>query len=126
VSSQTRVAVRVRGAILLVGLALFCGYGFSASYELGSPDVFHVLYGAAGVAVVTGAVWLVFPVGRGKSSLTGPADPHAPTPWRPMRLAALLSLFSLWAITTGNPANLGLLPLPLFLPPIPAEPRTQP
>lgn len=64
-SSQIRVAVRVVGAILLVGLTLFCGFGFLASFEPGFgtfPNVFHALYGAAGVLAVAGAVWLVIPV----------------------------------------------------------------
>jgi hypothetical protein len=60
-SSQIRVAVKLLGAILLVGLALVCGFGFLASYELGSLNVWHAIYGGIGVAGVMGAVWLVFP-----------------------------------------------------------------
>ena len=59
--SQIRVAVQVLGAMLLIGIALFCGYGFLASFELGFPNVFHFLYGTAGLATLLGAAWLVHP-----------------------------------------------------------------
>jgi hypothetical protein len=105
---QIRVAAKLLGAILLVGLALFCGFGFLASNELGFPNGWHALDGAAGVAALLGASWL------GVSA------------WRPFRLAALGSLFSLLAITTENRGYLLFLLFLLFLLPIPAKPRPEP
>jgi hypothetical protein len=66
------VAARILTAILLVGVALFCGFGFLASYELGFPNIFHLLYGLAGVAALLGAVWLV--VWPGPSSGQAPRE----------------------------------------------------
>jgi hypothetical protein len=115
-SRTTLAAGRVVGATLLVGLALFCGYGFLASYELGFPNVFHALYGATGVGALLVAAWLVWT-----------EDPHRQTFWRPARLAALFCLFSLLAIPTGNLLYLGFLLFLLFLaPPFPVTPRAQP
>jgi hypothetical protein len=69
-SNQVRVAAKLLGAILLVSLALFCGYGFLASFEPGFgkfPNVFHAVYGAVGAAALMGAVWLgLVQVGRGQ------------------------------------------------------------
>jgi hypothetical protein len=123
-SSQNRMAAKLLGAILLVGLALFCGYGFLASYELGFPNVWHAIYGGTGVAAVIGAVWLIFPAL--KSMITGTADPQWAGYWRPLRLAAFFSLFSVVALMTGNFANLAFLLFLLFLLPVPSKRRTQP
>jgi acyl-CoA synthetase (AMP-forming)/AMP-acid ligase II len=51
-SGRARVAARLLAAVVLVGVALLCGFGFLASFELGFPNVFHALYGAAGVAAL--------------------------------------------------------------------------
>jgi hypothetical protein len=59
-SSQIRLAASVLGAILLIGLTALCGFGFLASYELGFPNVWHFIYGAAGLAAAMAATWLVF------------------------------------------------------------------
>jgi hypothetical protein len=59
--SKFRLAACLLGVILLVGLAILCGYGFLASYEFGFPNLFHTIYGGILVAAVIGAVWLVFP-----------------------------------------------------------------
>jgi hypothetical protein len=107
-----------------MGVALSCGYGFLASYELGFPKVWHFLYGTAGVAAMVGALWLVFPVW--KWIRTGTADPQWMSYWRPYRLAALFSLLSVVALMTGNFSNLWFLLFLFFLVPIPAEPRAQP
>jgi hypothetical protein len=123
-TSQVPVALRVLGAIPLAGLALFCGYGFLAAGELGFPNVWHFLYGAAGLAALAGAVWLVLPAFQWM--MTGSADLHWASYWHPYRLLALFSLFSVLALTTGDFFNLGFLVLLLFLLPIPAKPRTQP
>jgi hypothetical protein len=123
-SSQIRVAAKLLGAILLVSVALFCGYGFLASYELGFPNVWHAIYAAAGVAAVIGAVWLIFP--PLKSMITGTADAQWAAYWRPLRLAAFFSLFSVYALMTGYFAYLAFLLFLLFLLPVPAKPRTQP
>jgi hypothetical protein len=53
--------MKALGALLLLGLAGFCGYGFLASFEPGFgtfPNVFHVLYAGTGVGALTGAVFL--------------------------------------------------------------------
>jgi hypothetical protein len=112
-SSQIRVAAKLLGAILLVSLALFCQYGFLASYELGFPNVWHAIYGVTGVAAVITAVWLGFPAL--KSIFMGTAD---------RRLAALFSLFSLLAFPTGNYWLLFHLAFLFFLIPEPAKKRT--
>lgn len=115
-SNQIRVAVELLGAILLVGLALFCGFGFLASFEPGFgkfPNVFHALYGTVGVAAVVGAVWFGF---RSiKSIVMGTAD---------RRLLALFSLFSLLAFPTGNYWLLFHLAFLAFLIPEPAKEGT--
>ena|SRR5260370_32108641 len=114
--NQIRVAARLLGAILLVGLFLFCGYGFLASFEPGFgrfPNLFHAFYGAAGAAAVISAVWLIVPAIR--SIFTGTAD---------RRLAALFSLFSLLAFPTGNFWLLCHLAFLVFLIPEPAKKRT--
>jgi hypothetical protein len=118
VSSESRIAVRALGAILLAGLAFFCGYGFLASYELGFPNVWHVSYGTAGVVALVGAAWLAIAAAQ--------AEQGGGAYWRPFRLAALFSLFSVFALMTGDLANLGFLLFLLFLLPIPAKPRTSP
>jgi hypothetical protein len=89
VSSQIRVAVRILGAILLIGLSLFCGFGFLASYEFGFPNVWHFLYCAVGVAAVVTAMWLVFPALR--RVVAGAADRDWTNYRRLYRLAALLT-----------------------------------
>jgi hypothetical protein len=98
--TQIGVAARLMAAILLFGLAIFCGYGFLASYELGFPNVFHFLYGAIGLAEVASVAWLVLPAF--KWPLSGTADPQWRSYWRPARLAALFSLISLTAPMTGR------------------------
>jgi hypothetical protein len=126
-SSQGRVAARLLGAILLVCLAFFCGYGFLASFEPGFggfPNVFHALYGALGVAAVIGAVWLIFPAL--KSMITGTADSCGASYWRPIRLFALFSLFSLFGFIPGFAlSSLPFLMFLMFLLPLPAKPRAQ-
>ena|SRR5437588_11545985 len=62
---------RIFLAILLVGLVLFCGFGFLAAYELGFPNIFHAIYGAAGAAALLGAIWLVVPSSGRSSIATG-------------------------------------------------------
>jgi hypothetical protein len=54
--------VRLVGAIVLVGVAAFCVYGFLSAPEAGA-DVGSVrlLYGAIGVVSVGGAAWLAWP-----------------------------------------------------------------
>jgi hypothetical protein len=109
---------------LLVGLSVFCEYGFLASYEFGFPNVWHFLYSAAGVAAVIAVVWLVLPAF--KRVRTGKADPDWTNYWRPYRLAALFSLFSIFALMTGHLIYLSFLSFLLFLLPILARPRAQP
>jgi hypothetical protein len=123
-SSQLGVAVRVAGAILLLGLALFCGYGFLASYEFGFPNVWHFIYGVVGLAAIGAAVWLVFPAL--KWPITGIADPHWTGYCRPSRLSALFSLLSVIAFMTGHFIYLSFLGFLLFLFPIPAKPKALP
>jgi hypothetical protein len=61
VQRQTSVAVRVLGAVLLFGVALFCGFGFLAARESGLPNVLHVLRGASGGVAILCAVSLLVP-----------------------------------------------------------------
>lgn len=101
----------------------FCGYGFLASYELGFPSIWHFVYAVVGLAAIVAAVWLVFPAFK---RVTGNANPDWPSYWRPYRLAALFSLFSVIAFTTGHFIYLSFLGFLLFLVPFPAKPRAQP
>jgi hypothetical protein len=125
--TQIRVAARLLGAIALVGLALFSGYGFLASFEPGFgdfPNVFHTLFGAASVAAIIGAVWLTLSAFRPK--VPGTADSPVRSYWRPSRLFALFSLFSLFAFIPGfGPSSLTFLLFLMFLLPFPGKPRTQ-
>jgi hypothetical protein len=121
VSSQIGVAVTMLGAILLVGLAVFCGYGFLASYELGFSTVWHFLYGVVGAVAVMAAARLISPLL--KWMMTGIADPHWTNYWRFYRLTAL---FSVIAFMTGRFVYLSFLGFLLLLLSAPAEPRRQP
>jgi hypothetical protein len=114
-NSQLRIAVQALGILVLVGLALICGFGFLASFEYEFPNGWHFLYGTAGMAVLLGAAWLGMAMSQTK------ADRAAY--WRPYRLAALFSLFSVFAFTTGDLANLLFLLFLLFLLPIPTTAR---
>jgi hypothetical protein len=124
VSSQIGVAVRILGAILLVGLAVFCGYGFLASYELGFPIVWHSLYGVVGAVAVMAAVCLISPFLQWM--MTGIADPPWTNYWRLYRLTTPFSLLSVFAFMTGHFVYLSFLGFLLFLLPIPLRPRAQP
>jgi hypothetical protein len=125
--SPIRLGVRVLGAILLVPVALFCVYGFLASFEVGFPkfpNVFHFLYGTVFMAAVIGAGWLLIPAF--KAIFTGNPDPNY---WRWYRFFALGSVFSLFALVYPEPVRwlwLMFLGSLLFLIPIPAKPRTWP
>lgn len=122
-SSQIRIAARLAGAILLLGLAIFCGYGFLASFEMPFPNGGHALYGIIGVSALAWAVWLILPAL--KPMLMGNADPHWASYWRTSRLAALFSLFSVTAFMTGNFTYLAFLLFLLFLVPGHAKARAQ-
>jgi hypothetical protein len=122
-SSQIRVTARILGAIFLVGLALFCAFGFLASFELGSLNVFHIIYGVAAVAALLGGVCLFFSALESMS--TDNADPQWVSYCQPLRLASLLSLFSVLAFMKGFFAHLWFLLFLLFLLPIPAKPRAK-
>jgi hypothetical protein len=106
-SSQIAVAVKLLGAILLLGVTAFCGFGFLASYEFEFPNVWHFLYCAVGAAALMAAVWLVLPGFKGL--MTGAAGPGWTSHWRFFRLAALFSLFMVIAFLIGHVVHLALL-----------------
>lgn len=87
--SQILGAGRTLGAIILSGVAFFCGYGYLASYKWGFLNVFHHgLYGAAGVAALLGALW--FGVSVGKSMVTWAAALRKRKPSFAFRVAVVL------------------------------------
>jgi len=55
--------VRIAGAVVLVGIAAFCVFGFLSAAEAGADAVWSVriLYGAIGLASLGGAAWLAWP-----------------------------------------------------------------
>lgn len=55
------MCLRMLGAVVLFGVALFCCYGFLASSELGFPNVFHVIYAAVGFVALGAVGWLIQP-----------------------------------------------------------------
>lgn len=91
-SSQILVVGRVLGAILLVALALFCGYGFLASYELGFPNVFHAVYGTVGVTAVMGAIWLAVPACNSRGTAAAAKHMSNPSVAFPIAVVLLVGL----------------------------------
>jgi hypothetical protein len=62
-----RILARILGALVLLAFALFCGFGFLASFEPGNGWQWKAGYGALGCACLFGAVTLLLPRGaRGK------------------------------------------------------------
>jgi hypothetical protein len=55
--------VRILLALVLLGIAAFCGFGLLATFEPTDQNViaFRIGYGAIGIASILGAVWLVWP-----------------------------------------------------------------
>ncbi len=51
--------LRVIVAVPLFLFALFCAYGFLASFEPGDFLIFRILYPVLGVASLAGAIWLM-------------------------------------------------------------------
>lgn len=51
---------RIILAIPLLLFALFCAYGFLASFEPGDFLIFRILYPVLGVASLAGTIWLMF------------------------------------------------------------------
>jgi hypothetical protein len=112
-----RIAGKLMIAVVLVVFAAFCGVGFVAAFELDSPNVFHVLYTALGMAALFGSALLT------RSAAHQDRGAWAQY-WRPFRLAALFSTFSVVAVATGELAWLGYLLFLCFLLPNPIRPRT--
>ena len=50
---------RILGALALLPPAAFCGFGFLASFEPGTPVVMKFAYAATGLACLALAVWLI-------------------------------------------------------------------
>jgi hypothetical protein len=107
VSSHIRVAMRILGAVPLIGLSIFCGFGFLASYEFRFPNVWHFLYCAVGVAAVMTGVWLMFPAFQ--RVVTGAAYPDGASRWSLFRLATLFSVFGIIAFMMGHVVHLLLV-----------------
>ena len=53
--------LRVVGAVFLLSVLGFCGFGFLASYELSDGLSFRITYALMGAASLLGAAWLVTP-----------------------------------------------------------------
>lgn len=59
--------IRIAGAVLLIGVAAFCVFGFLAAAEAPSEIVFfRVLYSVIGLASFGTAGWLAWPRSRHK------------------------------------------------------------
>jgi hypothetical protein len=50
---------RILGALVLLAFALFCGFGFLASFEPGNGWLWKVGYAAVGCGCLTGVVMLL-------------------------------------------------------------------
>ena len=57
------IFVRILFALVLLGIAGFCGFGLLATFEPLDQNViaFRIGYGAIGIASLLGAGWLVWP-----------------------------------------------------------------
>ena len=86
------------GAILLLGMAAFCAFGFLAATEAG-PDAgwYRLLYGVLGMVTTGGAVGLAWPS----------PSPHSDTVWRVLlwlaRFAGTAAVVPLLLIVFGEP-----------------------
>jgi hypothetical protein len=104
---------------MLVGLTVFCGYGFLASYELGFLNVWHFVYAAVGVAAVIAAVWLAIPVFR--RVRMGTADPDWTNYRRTLPTGSALQPFQRYCVH-DRPFHLPVvLALPAVLTPHPRK-----
>jgi hypothetical protein len=56
-----RILARIFGALVLLAFALFCVFGFLASFEPGNGWQWKAGYGALGCACLFGAVTLLLP-----------------------------------------------------------------
>ena len=50
--------LRIVGTVFLFAVALFCGYGFLASFELQGVPVIGIGYAVFGISNLIGATWL--------------------------------------------------------------------
>jgi hypothetical protein len=50
---------RILGSLALLGIALFCVFGFLASFEPGNGILWKIVYGALGCGSLLGAVALL-------------------------------------------------------------------
>ncbi|MGP8200912.1 MAG: hypothetical protein ACLQU4_15575 [Limisphaerales bacterium] len=62
------VMARILGAFALLVIALFCVFGFLASFEPGNEWPWKAGYGALGCCCLTGAVALLHPRGETKKA----------------------------------------------------------
>ncbi len=58
-SQILKLLARILGALVLLAMALFCVFGFFASFEPGFGLIWKVGYGALGCGFLVGAVALV-------------------------------------------------------------------
>jgi hypothetical protein len=68
----TPTLARTLGAFALLAIALFCGFGFLASFEPGNGLPWQVIYGVLGCGCLIGAVALLRP--KGESSKPTPLE----------------------------------------------------
>lgn len=50
---------RVMAALVLLGLAAFCAFGFLATYEPPGSPLLRIMYGLVGALCLTGAGWIL-------------------------------------------------------------------
>ena len=53
--------LRVVGAVFLLSVVAFCGFGFQASFEMPDAPSVRIIYSLFGVSSLIGAAWLVSP-----------------------------------------------------------------
>jgi hypothetical protein len=61
------LAGRLAAAIVLIGMLLFCGFGFLASFEHPGITVWHIVYASSGILLATLTYFDLRPLARIRS-----------------------------------------------------------
>ncbi len=64
-----RAVARILGSLALLGVSLFCVFGFLASFEPGNGVEFKLVYGVLGCGCLSGAVILILGLFLPKSNV---------------------------------------------------------
>jgi len=93
-----RRVLQITVSVPLLTIAAFCVYGFYASFELGVPNVFHVVYGAVGILSLAVATGLLL----GRNSAFKGFGFTGRTAWAALLFFGLVLLLWLWATGGGH------------------------